>query len=77
MPQDTHQPTEHKESFFEKILDHHHHKHGNEGPAAEDKPEGSKGGLRSELKKEEGGFKKYLEEDKQLEEEGQTYGGLM
>lgn len=34
-------------------------------------------GLRSELKKEEPGFKKYIQEDVKLEEEGRTYGGLM
>lgn len=73
---ETQQPTEHKESFFEKILGHHH-KHGNEGQAAEDKPQGSEGGLHSELKKDEEGLKQYLKEDKELEEEGQTYGGLM
>ncbi|KAL2818711.1 hypothetical protein BDW59DRAFT_165374 [Aspergillus cavernicola] len=77
MPQDTQQPTEHKESFFEKILDHHHHKNGNEGQAAKDKPRGGEGRLRSDLKEDEAGFKKYLKEDEQLEVEGQTYGGLM
>jgi hypothetical protein len=71
---DTQQPTEHKESFFEKILDQHHHKHGNEGQTAKDKPQG---GLRSDLEKGEAGVKQYLKEDEQLEEEGQTYGGLM
>ncbi|CRL22002.1 unnamed protein product [Penicillium camemberti] len=81
MPQDNQQPTEHKKSFFENILHHHdhhdHHKHGNEGQAAEDKPQDSEGGLRSELKKDEESLKQYFKEDKQLEEEGQTYGGLM
>lgn len=78
---DNQQPTEHKKSFFENILHHHdhhdHHKHGNEGQAAEDKPQDSEGGLRSELKKDEENLKQYFKEDKQLEEEGQTYGGLM
>lgn len=74
---DTQQPTEHKKPFFEKILDHHHHKHGNEDQAAKNKPQGGEGGLRSDLKKDEAGFKQYLKEDEQLEEEGQTYGGLM
>jgi hypothetical protein len=76
---DTQQPPEHKESFFEKILGHHNHhnKHGNEGQPTEDKPRGSERGLRSDLKKDENGLKEYLKEDKQLEEEGQTYGGLM
>ncbi|KAJ5825158.1 hypothetical protein N7474_002296 [Penicillium riverlandense] len=73
---DTQQPTEHKESFVEKILDHHH-KHGDEGQAAKDKPQGGEGGLRSELEKGEAGLKEYIKEDEQLEEEGQTYGGLM
>ena len=71
---DTQQPTERKESFFEKILDHHHHdKHGNEGHAAQDK---SKGGIRSDLKKDEAEIKQYLKKDKELEEEGDHYGGL-
>jgi hypothetical protein len=71
------QPTQH-ESFFEKIHSHHgHHEHGSEGQAAEDKPKGSEGGLRSDLRKDEEGLKKYFKEDEQLEEEGQTYGGLM
>ena len=72
---DTQQPTEHKESFFDSIL--HHHKHGNEGQAAEDKPQSSEGGLRSKLKKDEESLKQYFKVDEQLEEEGQTYGGLM
>ncbi|KAJ5598348.1 hypothetical protein N7537_008432 [Penicillium hordei] len=76
MPQDTQQPTEHKKSLFENIL-HRHPKHGNEGQTAEDMPQGSEGELRSELKKEEESLKQYFKEDKQLEEEGQTYGGLM
>lgn len=73
---DTQQSTEHKKSLFENIL-YRHHKHGNESQAAEDKPQGSDDGLRSELKKDEESLKQYFEEDKQLEEEGQTYGGLM
>lgn len=72
---DNQQPTEHNKSIFENIL--HHHKHGNEGQAAEDKPQSSEGGMRSELKKDEESLKQYFKEDKQLEEEGQTYGGLM
>ncbi|CAI7635833.1 uncharacterized protein N7487_011818 [Penicillium crustosum] len=79
MPQDNQQPTEHKTPFFENILHHHdhHNKHGNEGQTAEDKSQDSEGGLRSELKKDEESLKQYFKEDKQLEEEGQTYGGLM
>lgn len=76
MPQDIQQPTEHKKSSFENIL-HRHHKHGNERQAAEDKLQGIEGGLRSELKKDEESLKQYFEEDKKLEEEGHTYGGLM
>ncbi|KAJ5472261.1 hypothetical protein N7530_006262 [Penicillium desertorum] len=77
MPQDSQKPTQHK-SFFEKILPHHgHHENGSEGQAAEDKPKRSEGGLRSDLRKDEEGLKQYLKEDEQLEEEGQTYGGLM
>ena len=75
---DNQQTTEHKKSIFENILHHdHHHKHGNEGQAAEDKPQSSEGGLRSELEKDEESLKQYFKEDKRLEEEGQTYGGLM
>ncbi|KAJ5512849.1 hypothetical protein N7463_002401 [Penicillium fimorum] len=75
MPQDTQQPTVNNESFLEKIL--HHHKHENEGQAAKNNPQADEGELHSHLKKEEEGFKQYLKEDEQLEEEGQTYGGLM
>lgn len=63
---DTQQPTEHKESFFEKILDHHNHhnKHGNEGQPTEDKPQGGERGLRSDLKKDEKGLKKRMSSSK-------------
>ncbi|KAJ5131098.1 uncharacterized protein N7515_007137 [Penicillium bovifimosum] len=75
---ETQQSTEHKESFFEKIFDHHdHHKHRNEGQTDKDKRLSGEGGLRSDLKKDEDGFKQYLKDDKRLEEEGQTYRGLM
>ncbi|KAJ5360097.1 hypothetical protein N7517_009288 [Penicillium concentricum] len=76
MPQATQQPTEHNESFLERILDRHH-EHENKGQAAENKPQADEGELHSDLKKHEEGFKQYLKEDKQLEEEGQAYGGLM
>ncbi|KAJ5974777.1 hypothetical protein N7481_008484 [Penicillium waksmanii] len=73
---DTQQPAEHKEGLFKKIFDHHH-KHGHEEQDSKDKLQGGEGGIRSDLKKDEAGFKQYLKEDEQLEQEGQTYGGLM
>lgn len=73
----TQQPHEHKENFLQKILDRHHHGHGNEDKATEDKPQHTEGGIHDELKKDEEGMKKYLKEDEELEQEGQTYGGLM
>ncbi|KAJ5337324.1 uncharacterized protein N7506_005346 [Penicillium brevicompactum] len=72
---DTQEPNKHKENLLEKILDHHHHKNGKEDQANDKSPH--EGGLRSELKKDEAGFKKYIQEDEKLEEEGRTYGGLM
>ncbi|KAE8334224.1 hypothetical protein BDV24DRAFT_170409 [Aspergillus arachidicola] len=78
MPRDTQQPTEHKVSHLEKILDHYHHqKNGNGNQAPKDKPHGGEDGLRSELKKGEAACKQYFKQDEQLEQEGQTYGGLM
>lgn len=72
---DTQDPNKHKEYFFEKIFDHHHHENG-KNDQTNDKPQ-HESGLRSELKKDETGFKKYIQEDEKLEEEGRTYGGLM
>ncbi|KAB8213256.1 hypothetical protein BDV33DRAFT_210388 [Aspergillus novoparasiticus] len=77
MPQDTQQPTECKESYFEKIIEHHSLKNGNGHQVRKDKSHGVEGELHSDLKKCEAACKRYLKRDKQLEEEGQTYGGLM
>ncbi|KAL2810345.1 hypothetical protein BJX63DRAFT_434393 [Aspergillus granulosus] len=66
-----------KEGFIEKILDHHHHEHGDKGQAAKDQPQGIWGEIRSDMKKNEAGLKEYLEKDEELEEEGKTYAGLM
>lgn len=74
---DTQENPEHKESFVQKILHHHHNNSSNnEAQASEDKPHRDEGGLRSDLKKDEAAFKEYMKEDKKLEEEGDTYGGL-
>jgi hypothetical protein len=73
---DTQQPTEHKEGLFKKIFDHRH-KDEHKEQDSKDKPQGGEGGIRSDLKKDEAGLKKYIKEDEQLEQEGQTYGGLM
>ncbi|KAL4861937.1 hypothetical protein BDV12DRAFT_179615 [Aspergillus spectabilis] len=75
MPQGTEKD---KESFFERVLDHHHH-HKQENKSQGDKK--GEGGfedrLRGDMKKDEHGMKEYLKEDEELEQEGQTYGGLM
>ena len=76
MRTDTQQPTEHKEGLFKKIFDHHH-KDEHKDQDSKDKPQGGEGGIRSDLKKDEAGLKEYLKEDEKLEQEGQTYGGLM
>ncbi|KAL3454199.1 hypothetical protein BJX65DRAFT_262982 [Aspergillus insuetus] len=73
----------HKEGFLEKILDHHHrHEHGDksqtaENQTAENQSQGKWSDLRSDIRKDEAGFKEYLKEDEEMEEEGRTYGGLM
>lgn len=75
--QPTQQNTEHKEGFFERHFDHHHHNNGHDDQDPKGRQEDSEGGIRSSLKKDEARFKEYIKEDEQLEEEGQTYGGLM
>ncbi|GFF98097.1 hypothetical protein IFM53868_09637 [Aspergillus udagawae] len=76
MPQDT-QKSEHQEPFLERILDRHHYKHANESKD-DNKDQGShENRLHDVLKTDERGSKEYLKEDEQLEQEGQTYGGLM
>ncbi|KAL4785402.1 hypothetical protein BJX76DRAFT_181929 [Aspergillus varians] len=81
---DTQNPTEHKEGIFEKIFDHHHHHHNheNDGNGAEDhggkKDENDvEDKIREDVKKDEGGVKDWLKREQELEDEGQTYGGLM
>lgn len=63
---------------MDRILGHSHH-HSRDGAEheAEDSTQHHKGGIREDLKKDDAGLKKYLKEDEELEEEGQTYGGLM
>ncbi|KAJ5178827.1 hypothetical protein N7492_002037 [Penicillium capsulatum] len=71
------QHPDHKESFMEKILDHHKHdSHENESQKSKEKPREG-GGFHADLKKEEEKFKNYIKEDETLEQEGRTYGGLM
>jgi hypothetical protein len=67
-----------KEGFMDKILDHHHrHEHGDKNRTAENQSQGKWSDLRSDIRKDEAGFKEYLKEDEEMEKEGRTYGGLM
>ncbi|KAL4891108.1 hypothetical protein BDV59DRAFT_203828 [Aspergillus ambiguus] len=78
MPQDVQEP-EHKEPFFERVLDRHH-RHQQPGDESKDDNKNRhhhENRLRNDLKKDESGLKEYFEEDEELEREGQTYGGLM
>ncbi|KAF7717391.1 Uncharacterized protein PECH_006464 [Penicillium ucsense] len=77
MAQEAHK-AENKESMFERVFEHHHHnhpegdretKHGDES--------GHHSKLRDTLKKDEDELNEYYQEDKELEREGKTYGGLM
>ncbi|KAJ5778585.1 hypothetical protein N7520_001831 [Penicillium odoratum] len=72
------QPTEHKESFFEKIFDHHHKHEDEEHDKDNDKDQPHHGGgLGSDMKKDEEGFRDYIKEDEEESKGGQEYGGLM
>jgi hypothetical protein len=63
---------------MEKILDHHHrHDHGDKNQTAENQSQGKWSDLRSDIRKDEAGFKEYLKEDEEMEKEGRAYGGLM
>ncbi|OKL63904.1 hypothetical protein UA08_00259 [Talaromyces atroroseus] len=78
---------EHKEPFTKRLFEHHHYhddqnqddgtqqggKKDNGWSTHEDKLEGYK----KSLKKDEERLKNYYDEDKAMEEEGGTYGGLM
>ncbi|KAL3483586.1 hypothetical protein BJX62DRAFT_220014 [Aspergillus germanicus] len=75
MPRENKPP---KEGFIEKIFDHHRrHEHGDKNQTAENQSQGKWNDLRSDIRKDEAGFKEYLKEDEEMEKEGRTYGGLM
>lgn len=73
---DTQNP-EHHESFFNRIFDHHGHKQENDPKKVEHDEGNHEHRFHDTLKKDERGLKEYLKEDEELEQEGQTYGGLM
>ncbi|KAL3461898.1 hypothetical protein BJX64DRAFT_150259 [Aspergillus heterothallicus] len=77
MPQNTQQPPEHKESLLDRLRHHHHHNEDKTESQDMSKPAEHQGGLREDLKKDEEDFKQYMKKDEELEEEGDTYGGLM
>lgn len=80
-PAQSQHPVKGKEPFIERIFEHHHHHHDedstnkNDAAAAstKDKPKS----YEDYLKKDEEALKEYYEKDKEMEAEGQTYGGLM
>ncbi|KAJ5104756.1 hypothetical protein NUU61_002103 [Penicillium alfredii] len=82
MPGDTQKAPENKMSFMAKIFEHHQD-HGQDNTSQggnKDEAFGHQSHLRTlekDLKKDEEGIRKYYQEDKTLEEEGKTYGGLM
>ncbi|KAJ5620225.1 hypothetical protein N7510_004209 [Penicillium lagena] len=86
MSENSQNTTEHKEPFIKRIFEHHHeHKQENSSqgddkdgaPSHEGRLKTYENDLKKDLKKDEEGLQKYYEEDKMLEEEGKTYGGLM
>ncbi|OQE24056.1 hypothetical protein PENFLA_c010G03439 [Penicillium flavigenum] len=74
--------TQPKEPLIERMFEHHHN-HKQENNSNIEKNDGvSKNADKPKsyedyLKKDEEALKKYYEEEKELEAEGQTYGGLM
>lgn len=80
---DSQHPVKDKEPLIERIFEHHHHKHNQEEDAHSDKQNGPSNKKDKPkfyddyLKKDEKALKDYYEKDKELEAEGQTYGGLM
>jgi len=79
---DSNKTTEHKEPFIKRIFDHHHD-NVQENTVQADNKDGVSNhqsnfeSLKSGLKKDEEGLENYYQDDKALEEEGETYGGLM
>lgn len=55
----------------------HHHHHHEDGEQREGQPEEAQGKEPQKKESETDKFKDYIEEDEKLEQEGQTYGGLM
>ncbi|KAJ5865305.1 uncharacterized protein N7529_007221 [Penicillium soppii] len=79
---DSQRPAKGKEPLFERIFEHHHH-HNEEEECHADKKNGVSNNkdkpksYKDYLEKDEKALKDYYEKDKELEAEGQTYGGLM
>lgn len=66
---------QHKEGFVERFFEHHHHHNkdnhsGDQSKEQDQKPQHQK---ESEMDK----LRDYYHRDEELEEQGQTYGGLM
>lgn len=65
------------EKVIEKVTEYDRHERKDESRDATNISKDGRHGLHFNLKEDEENLKQYIKEDKQLEEEGQTYGGLM
>lgn len=77
---ESHHPSAFDKLFHHKKRDEHHDdEHGAHPPSGESPRQEESEGQRVENRweKKEDEFKKYIEKDEELEEEGKTYGGLM
>ncbi|KAJ5598342.1 hypothetical protein N7537_008426 [Penicillium hordei] len=82
MPEaDGQQHTQHKESLVERMFEHHHNHKQEDNSHSEkrdgvSKDAGKPKSYEDYLKKDDEALKRYYEEHKGLETEGQSYGGL-
>ncbi|PCH00433.1 Hypothetical protein PENO1_031720 [Penicillium occitanis (nom. inval.)] len=86
MSKESHHSDTFNKLFHHKKRDEQHHDDENgvhsgyhDQPSGETRPqhESEVKRFENDFKKEESKFKKYLDKDEELEEEGKTYGGLM
>lgn len=68
---------EHKEGFMERIFGHHPRHDDNKASAENESQEQEQDQTTKERESSMDDFRDYLGKDKQLEEEGKTYGGLI